>query len=247
MKVVLLNDTSDNRHFGCEFVGAAYRELLDARGIEILGVQHRKQVLDRELCGKADLVIVNGEGSIHHGGYQHLMDIGKEWPSVLINCSIEEYRGEMDFSNFLIATVRESKSAEYTGQELVPDLIFSHNFERTNESGLFISDGSRRNYKGIAPRAPLFVELLLGSAQAALGRFHAIAIAAIAGIPFSAWAANTWKNEGIMTDMSISQHYYELPEDAIVNTPITSEDSVDEYVDVARLKIHDLFDRIAAL
>ncbi len=246
MKVVLLNDTSDNRHFGCELVGSAYRTLLAERGIELVGSKYRKEPLDPALCDKADLVIVNGEGCIHHGGYKHLQEIGHQWPSVLLNCSIEE-QPSFDAKDFLLATVRESMSGGYTGLEVVPDLVFSHTVERLSGTHTMISDGSARNYAGMGPRAPQFVRTLLSAKHAALGRFHAVCLAAMAGVPFSAWKANTWKMEGIMADMGASDHYYDEPLDAIENIPATMPDSVGEYAEQAKLKINDLFDRIAQL
>ena len=246
MKVVLLNDTSDNRHFGCELVGSAIRNLLSRRDCELIGHKYRKEPIDPKLCDKADLVIVNGEGCIHHNGYEHLQEIGHQWPSVLINCSIEA-QPSFNAKDFLIATVRESMSGAYTGLEVVPDLIFSHDFERTHESHIVISDGSARNYNGLGCRAPQFVEKLCSARRASLGRFHAVCIAAMVGVPFSAWAANTWKIEGIMADMGASEHFYQDPLVAIENIPDTMPDSVGEYATSAKLKINDLFDRIASL
>ncbi len=248
MKVVLLNDTSDNRHFGCELVGAAYRTLLEERDIELIGVQYRKLVLDRTLCDRADLVIVNGEGSIHDGGYSNLLEIGDEYPAVLLNCSIQnQHLGNI--RQFQIVTARESMSAEYIDSEIIPDLIYTHQFRATKGSGSFLSDSSTRlsNTRTLHVRAPEFVQALLGSKTACLGRFHAIAIAAMANIPFSAYPANTWKNQGVMFDMGASENYFGTVEEAQDKIPTETLESIQTYVEDAPKKISGLFDRIAEL
>jgi hypothetical protein len=86
MKVVLLNDTSDNKHFGCIRVRKAYDKLFARYDVEVLGTQYRREAIDRKLCDKADLVIVNGEGCIHHNKYTELLDIGEQYPAALLNC-----------------------------------------------------------------------------------------------------------------------------------------------------------------
>ena len=70
--VALFNDTAPSRHFGCEAVMAAIEDGLASRGARFI---HRHPVTTPweadpaalAAIEQADLVLVNGEGTIHHG------------------------------------------------------------------------------------------------------------------------------------------------------------------------------------
>jgi len=260
MKAVILNDTSKSRHFGCQTVMEAYHRLLSARNIEVIGTQFRnlrgeykKRILDR-----ADIILINGEGSIHHDKHLDLLKIGEHYPSILMNCVFQSISENMSdaLNKFKLITVRESYSAEYMENKhgvkplIVPDLMFSMNLEgieRTIEHPRYYGDStiSRGFSSGPQIGNEDFVNTLAKSADACLGRFHGICLAAMLGIPFSAWRSNTWKNEGIMHDMGISDLYAEDMVDALELVPQTLRESVHIYVQQARHSIDTLFDTIA--
>ncbi len=261
MRIVLINDTSDNGHFGCQLVGKAYRDLLDERGVEIIKTQYRREPLDRKACDKADLVIVNGEGCIHHGKYEELLQIGSQYPSILMNCSIQTLSSDPCevLRAFRHVTVRESYTANYLKRyagfdaEIVPDVIFHHNLRRTRSvtnKELFTSDCSRGSYRGCTRKAksPDFLDTLSRYSRASVGRFHAACACAMMGVPFTAWQGNTWKVEGLLQDMDLSKNYYEESDQAIGAAEGVTESSAVmglRYSYEAAYKVRQLFDLIA--
>lgn len=70
-KIVLLNDTDvDGYHFGCAKVMGNMRDHLAKRGATPIGsvkVSLDWRIKDEALINAADLLIINGEGTLHHG------------------------------------------------------------------------------------------------------------------------------------------------------------------------------------
>lgn len=70
-RVVLLNDTDvDGYHFGCARVMSTIRNQLRVRGIEEAGavrVSLNWRDAHEALVNSADLLVINGEGTLHHG------------------------------------------------------------------------------------------------------------------------------------------------------------------------------------
>lgn len=73
MYVVILNDTDEGgTHFGCQRVMQTIRYEMAKRGMKDIpsikvGVNWQKDNWARSVIGSAKLLIVNGEGTIHHG------------------------------------------------------------------------------------------------------------------------------------------------------------------------------------
>ena len=70
--VALFNDTAASRHFGCDAVSATIEQCVAAAGGRLVHRQPVGRPWDQcpqalEAIAAADVVIVNGEGSIHHG------------------------------------------------------------------------------------------------------------------------------------------------------------------------------------
>ena len=265
MKVVILNSTHRKQHFGCRLVTSAYEQLCEARDIEIIARVAKRQLYDMAALDKADLVIVNAEGSIHHGKNELLLRAARRWPCVLINGSMEELSegSNAELANFKLITVRESLTASClhyehgTYSEVVPDVIFAHapelrKIDRTCAVGRFVSDSSSKTGPEHAPRVRQtnYVQELALSNDALLGRFHAICCAAMMRVPFVAWRANTWKNTGLMMDMQNGLNYrpeYDAAKNLIESYGIEPNEMIDVYVDDAHRKVNELFDRIAEL
>jgi hypothetical protein len=258
MKVVLLHDCSDSGHFGCKLVSKAYHDLCEARDIEIIGVQNKKAKIDDALCERADLVIVNAEGSTHHGNYMDLVEVGRRHRAVFLNAVWEDMPGLAAYwlHDYEMVTVRESISAEYMETQgiiarIVPDVIFSRPFRPHSPkgNGVFYSDSAayRKVDKTAHVRDERYVEVLKGHSRAVLGRFHAIALAAMLEIPFSAYGSNTHKNVALMRDMGIEHLYRPTLEEAEGIIPSWHENSIRDYVEQARITINDTWDEIAEM
>ncbi len=93
-----------------------------------------------------------------------------------------------------------------------------------------------------------YLDYLVDHRTICTGRFHAVCSAAILGLPFSSWDSNTWKIQGITTDMGASNVHYKTEEEARKaiepNAPL---ESVEDYVANARIQITQMFDKIASI
>jgi hypothetical protein len=142
VKAVILNDTRGDNHFGCFRVMRIIEENLAHRGIDVIGRslvrndwQRDRRFLAR--LSEADLVVINGEGTLHHGHRQgeRLLKIaahparGKK-PIALINTIYQQnpdsWKQYLDGIDLISA--RDSRSAaeitRLTGRDcgMVPDL-----------------------------------------------------------------------------------------------------------------------------
>ena len=138
-KAILINDTSNEQHIGCNAVIRNIKLLCKINGIEITKTFTRQDVNNR-FCIQAikdcDIVIINGEGSLHDGFGQRWLTLlltmipeGKK--TVLIN-SVWHNMGKIEGINKLaLISVRESNSydsikKDYPGLHIyiTPDVIF---------------------------------------------------------------------------------------------------------------------------
>lgn len=125
MPVVLLNDTRVDQHHGCTRVVAAIESLAASSGMQLLATSpaHSDWQQNESFMGalrKARLVIVNGEGTIHHdrasglallavAEYSRALGI----PAALVNCGWESNssRALELLRDFTTVSVRDSQSA----------------------------------------------------------------------------------------------------------------------------------------
>ncbi|PMG82572.1 hypothetical protein BCU83_07070 [Vibrio breoganii] len=148
-KAVILNDTSFESHHGCEVVVKNIKELLLKNGIETIDTHPvGKPWLENEKfifsMRKADIVIVNGEGTLHHSQdrARDLISVGKyvkeniNIPVVLINSTYQENNNEIiDYTRYYdLIFVRESLSKEELVKyniesEVVPDISFYSEYD----------------------------------------------------------------------------------------------------------------------
>lgn len=254
MKTVIVNDTSDV-HFGCALTMEVYREQLTRVGIELIGTVKMQddwtQLKHRHMLDEADLVIVNGEGSVHHGRRQDLIEIALEYPSVLLNCVYQDNPDNDAIFKFKLVTARESISqSELPFAELVPDLVFASriwSFSRweENEKPTTTTDSADGTRGFAMPREYFdFIQLIQNRSGVCAGRFHAIVACAILGVPFSAYASNTHKNRGIMYDMAVDDLYKDKMEDAVKIIPKKPHPAVGFYARTAVKRITNLFDSL---
>lgn len=147
MRVAVFNDTRPSEHFGCSLVMDNLEALLCANHLEVVwrwpvGRDWRKASSLLPKRGDVDVVLVNGEGTIHHdktrpramwlaevGGFSR-DELGV--PAFLINATL--YRNSTELyralARFEAVFVRDSMSADELRKhglqgQVVPDLTFA--------------------------------------------------------------------------------------------------------------------------
>lgn len=166
MKILLGNDTGNAFHLGCKGVSDAHARLLGRAGHEVIGrlwvaTQQRfevgpdTEVIEavsrddrvRELVEASDAVVVNGEGTIHHGagrGWLALLALGQRLgkATVLTNAVIQDTPGfDKVFARLDDLCVRESRSAAYLASRGIacrvsPDSYYAAAFEPAEDYDL---------------------------------------------------------------------------------------------------------------
>ena len=146
-KAIIFNDTSYDYHLGCEIVIKNLKYLLEKNNITVIGTSKVGECWfeNQELLKKietADLLIVNGEGTIHSNNEKGvwLLKVSeyakkRNKKSVLINSIFQNnnksFKKYLDY--FDIISVRESLSHNElklinVNSEIVPDLTFYSQF-----------------------------------------------------------------------------------------------------------------------
>ena len=143
MKVVILNDTSIDRHHGCTRVMRLLQEGLIRHGFTVSAlspVRHdwRQNAAIRAAIEDAALIVINGEGTLHHGkpaaaNLLSVTDFAGDTPVALVNTLYQD--NPPDWSIWLkkmaYISTRDSRSADEietcTGHRpcVVPDLSLS--------------------------------------------------------------------------------------------------------------------------
>jgi hypothetical protein len=206
----------------------ALRENLKTRNIEILGsISVREDwKKHRHLLEAADLVIVNGEGCLHHGRRLDLLEVAQEYPAVLINAVYQDMPEHPALKAFERVYVRESLSqaeVEKHGVEakVVPDLIFYHDIPRPEVTEDVVIVDSVQRSGGLVPKDKEFIEKQGRAKEVLTGRFHSVCLAVMWDQPFKAGASNSHKIEGLLKDVC------------------------PDYTEKARKAIQQMFDEIA--
>lgn len=152
-KAVILNDTSYESHHGCETVVKNIKELLLKNGIKTIdtnpvGKNWEKNKSLLENLSKVDIVIVNGEGTLHHAQTRakELVTIGKyvkekyNKPIVLINATYQDNGEEIaDYMKYFdLIYVRETLSKNdlerYSIKSfVVPDMTFYSKYDTSRK------------------------------------------------------------------------------------------------------------------
>jgi hypothetical protein len=265
MRVVLYNDTTLlSSHFGPQLVVRTIREQFAQRGVELCGTLHRDALPseNRTLLARADLVLVNGEGSIHHGRCRHLIDIADQYPSALINCVFQDNEPHGPLAKFICVAARETRSARHLKEcgalqvQVVPDLMFSSTLLRgwhrgTPDCDLGLTDNVLNRESGHSPFTPdpaKYLKWLTRHRRIVCGRYHAAVACCVLGIPFTCWPSNTWKIEAMMDDIGLPNLVFHSQEEAARNCLPSfgqpSRQAIRDYVQLARSKIEQLFDQL---
>jgi hypothetical protein len=125
VRAVLLNDTRSSRHHGCDAVVRGIFDLAAEAGVTITAtapanIDWRTDAVVLAAIDEADLILVNGEGTIHHDAERgrilltaaaYARDRGKA--SVLINATWEGNSADMAAlaAGFDLVSVRDGRSA----------------------------------------------------------------------------------------------------------------------------------------
>lgn len=162
--VAIINDTTPTNHYGCLMVMSNLRQLLHQEGVEVSWTwpvgkdwrKHKQVVLGFE---KVDAIIVNGEGTIHHGPRrwqaQALVDFADfahqelQVPVYLINATLfaNEDALNQKLKEFDAIYVRDRASHEELNNigienSFVPDMTFalSSGLQHKHEKPLCVVD-----------------------------------------------------------------------------------------------------------
>lgn len=162
-KIIILNDTSNESHHGCVLVMENINKLLKKNNMEVIctnpsGVDWKKNISLLESIPRCDLILVNGEGTLHHAQpvARDLISIAKyvkqnyKIPVVLINTTYEE-NGD-DFAEYTrcfdLIYVRENLSKNELkkygiNSKVVPDMTFYSKFDlskKVNQNLIGVTD-----------------------------------------------------------------------------------------------------------
>lgn len=153
-KVIIFNDTSSEPHHGCGLVMENIIKLLSKNKMQVIctnptGLNWKENQAIMESIPKCDLILVNGEGTLHHAQSvaKDLISIAKyvklnfKIPVVLINSTYQDNGDEIAEQTryFDLIYVRETRSKDelsYYGinSEVVPDMTFYSKFDLTKKT-----------------------------------------------------------------------------------------------------------------
>lgn len=272
--VALINDTSIYQsHFGCRLVCQTFREQFARTGLDLkVSLKRDFNVADyQKQLEDVDLVVINGEGSIHHDKHRHLVDLAGKFPSVLMNCVYQENSLHPDLSKFLFISARESASTAAVNAAggncvTVPDAMFASSFLRSFQKpapveDLGETDNVLRQYVNVGPlkvrwkigfttRYPTvsgYLNKLSSYNRLCIGRFHAAVASSVLEIPYATWDSNTWKTRAMMKDMGVPHLHFDSYKAARENAPRVFPEEIRRFTAEARGRIEAAFDRVAEI
>ena len=272
MKVVFIGDTSLNsRHFGCQLVCQTFREQFLRLGlIEIASYTMdlpEGQTWER-IAEPADLAIINGEGSLHHGRFISVLDIAKHIPTALVNCVYQENPFDPRLKNLVYVSARESLSGAALREhgiecDVTPDVLFASQRLGAFEKPAPVRDLGRTDNAvkkrfslgpirfswrpGFSPKVRQpedYLRKLCRYRRLCIGRFHAAIAASKLGIPFATWDSNTWKTRGLMQDMGVGHLHFADFESAWSRVPDQFDPRIAEFAKTAPAHIEAMFNRV---
>jgi hypothetical protein len=127
VNLFLANDTSSSDHAGCKAVMRSLRKVLsEVPQIKLIGTSSQNHfTVDEATFGAADILLVNGEGTIHHSGVRarFLLNLiarakhtGKK--VMLVNALFQQYEwpDEDILDGLSLLAVREPRSARFAAK-----------------------------------------------------------------------------------------------------------------------------------
>ena len=271
--IFLLNDTSGG-HFGCNKVMETYRFLINKYRMNLIGtasigdIRNHADKVRKEL-DKADLIIINGEGTMHHSNEnaENILSLCENKRVVLMNSVWDKMFTSHTkiMQQFDLAAVRESssygqiiKTVPKEKVRIVPDLIF-YNLH-TNDS-IGYCDSVMKSLRAVLQNSKNYFPLSSGEKAPSLhtyiawlksldlcvtGRFHGVCLAAMYNIPFLALPSNCHKIEGLLKDMGCKDLLLSSMSEINKKTPLAKKriKRAYQYTTKAKDKIELLFSDI---
>ena len=223
MKIAIYNDCDINsyKHFGCELVMETFREQLNRVDCELVGTVTRNRYNNKghvkKILDKADLVIVNGEGSLHHNRRNDILSVGQKWNSILINTVFQANDGN-GLKDFRYVSCRESYSANEAAKagdinvDVIPDIIFTNKrlqkLKLIGDKEHAVIEHFKRGDISTNNNAEKFLNEMMRYRTISSVSFHSLIIAMILGqeiikiIP-----TTTHKNDGLMKDYNSDENF----------------------------------------
>ena len=232
MKAIVFNNTS-RYHNGCKKVMEYLHADLNKNGYDVVQSVYGNTMtpdFDPDKFEESDLVVINGEGSMHHDKpivtlYLNLLKMAKERgkKTALVNTVWQanplspEYKEVLQDTYISVREVLSQQELEKDGIESDVHLDLSYFVDvperhapvRPLVIGKFFSQSDYRP-KGV-PTVDIFkqdwdtiVNLLRHTDWFLTGRHHEMYAACKARCPFSTLAGNTWKNEGLFRTAGVN-------------------------------------------
>jgi polysaccharide pyruvyl transferase WcaK-like protein len=134
MRVAIINDTRPTSHYGCLMVMKNLEVLLQQQGIEVVWTwpvsidwrKHKSEILNKP---QVDAVIVNGEGTIHHGP--------RRWQAQALAEFAEYAHDELKIPAFLINSTLYANNASLYEHLAFYDAIYVRDRASHNELNTF--------------------------------------------------------------------------------------------------------------
>lgn len=275
-KVILIGDTSlKSNHFGCQLVCQTFREQFSRVGLHLTASLPYDYLSINDIhtyLNSADLIVINGEGSIHGNRYENIIELSSRYPTALVNTVYQNNKPYKGLNDLLYISARESLSAQEimshgANCSVVPDLLFASSLLNSYipNTKPFRAHGTTDNAKKLTKRIGLFsvryrrgnspkqaitadyLKYLCEHKTLTIGRFHAAIAASVLGIPFSTWDSNTWKLKGLMRDMGVSHLHFTSREAAILATPKNVDPKITQFSKEAKYKIEEMFDNLVLI
>jgi len=232
MNVLYANDTSDY-HCGCSLTCNILTSLIKKYGtitktLKCPSFQYNTPDWDTVNLSEIDIIIINGEGTVHHNsrGVQYIIKLAekakREGKKVcLINTVIDSVNCDMSIFDYI--SCRESISAQGK-YNVVHDACFYHQVNYSPGKNILFSDsvngGVSNQMKQLFGKHTdsLYVPFdghhsydeMLKSYQSArivvTGRYHGVVFAMMSGKPFLAIRSNTHKIEGLCKDYKLERN-----------------------------------------
>lgn len=241
-------------------VGMAFDELFDAFDMTLDYQVRNKDKPTPARLREVDLILVNAEGSLHHGRYPHMLDFMQDdklaAKTVVMNGSYEALTPKQLklLAKAKLVTARESMSAQYLNNNgvkalVVPDVCLSLELERPQTPVVFSIGYFDSVVNPMLASIPIsdFDTYLYQAARYGTwytGRFHGICLAVLWDVPFYAYGSNTWKNQGIMRDLDLGYIYRDDWKDLLGARRWRGERGSEQYLIEARARIAGLFEQL---
>lgn len=229
MTTLLLNDTSKYHH-GCEKVVEAIDNLY---GFDLsIETTDKTTDFDQIDYSKFDLVILNGEGTMHHNSiraqeYLHALNLAQRagCKTYMLNTVWQNMKNDFDhiIQKCDLVTVREIYSQQEIKRHgvdaiVTPDLSYTVDVPYKQFPHVKVYEGQYffRKQKAIDeyPRIDIFkqswddiVNMLRHSDLLITGRHHEMYAACKANCRFVVRSGNTWKNEGLFASAGVDIPY----------------------------------------